>query len=170
MIEPNARYRLLSALQKSTPFLICFLLLVLRLLPLPLFGTFPVSFILIPLFYWTLFFPDYITPAFVFFIGLLGDLMLENLFGVGAFSLLVFYLIITLERRFFVGRSFSFLWMIFALYSFVVMGLEWGGTCVLNGHFFPFGEVLLSWVVLNLFYPIIIPLLGRLNNFLEEEL
>ncbi|MBQ4084818.1 MAG: hypothetical protein IJC30_04100 [Alphaproteobacteria bacterium] len=170
MIEPNARYRILCLFQKSTPLLICLLLLVLRLMPLPLFGTFPVPFILIPLFYWTLFFPDYITPAFVFFIGLLGDLMLENLFGVGTMGLLVFYLMITLERRFFMGRSFSFLWMIFAVYSCIIIVLEWGLTCVLSGYVFPCWNVFLCWLVLNLFYPIFVPLLGRLNDFLGEEL
>lgn len=170
MIEPNTRYRLLCLLQKSTPFWVCFLLLILRLMPLPLLGYFPVPFLLIPLFYWGIFFPNHISPVFVFFLGLLGDLMLENLFGVGTMGLLIFYLIITLERRFFTGRSFLFLWMIFALYSLIYMGIEWFVSCLLSGYSFSVIEVFMRWIVLNLFYPIGVKILGLLNNFLSEEL
>ena len=102
--------------------------------------------------------------------GLLGDLITENVFGVGILCLTAFYLLMMMERRFLKDFSFVGQWIVFSLYAFLVLWSEWFLSSILQGNFFSFWGVLGRIVLLSVFYPIIVSFLGRLDDYLEEEL
>ncbi|GEM_PF-2067298 len=131
----NAFQRRLSLwLRLNAPFLMCFFLLIMGLIPwrLEFVSHFAVPFVYIPLFYWTVFKPDLVSPLTVFLLGLCADLLTISPLGYHTFLFLLFYWVVLMERRAFMKRSFLFLWLVFGAFTIALSLFQWLLASLLN--------------------------------------
>jgi rod shape-determining protein MreD len=118
-----------------TPLVTTFLIVVVAAVPtrLPLLGLVAPSLTLIAVYYWTVYRPDLMGAVLILALGLLQDLLIGGPPGVTPFVLLVVYLAVVSQRRFFSGRSFGLVWWGFMLISTGAATLTWITHVVLTG-------------------------------------
>jgi rod shape-determining protein MreD len=116
------------------------------------------NFVLMSIYYWTIYRPDHLPYLVVFLVGLLVDLLTFGPPGVTPFALLIVRAAVLGQRKLFVGRNFPILWWGFAIATAAVTVLSWGvgslySARLLDPRSFAFQAVLtaaiypvLSWV------------------------
>ncbi len=75
---------------------------------------------LIYIYYWTIYWPKVIPKWFIFFLGLLTDLLGDTPLGITSLIYLCFFLSIVLQRRFLSREPFWVIWLLFGVYSFIL--------------------------------------------------
>lgn len=108
---------------------------------------------LLALFFWLLYRPDTIPAVAAFGFGLLHDILSGSPFGVHAIGYVVAHAAVSTQRRFFFGKSFSIVWLGFAV---VVMGtffLTWGLASVYHGTVLSPGSSILQAISTICVYP-----------------
>jgi rod shape-determining protein MreD len=105
---------------KLVPVTVTVLLAVLSAVPLdiPDYAVVTPNFVLMSLFHWTLYRPEHLSYLAVFLIGLFFDLLTTApgaTIGITPLVLLVARWSVLSSRKFYVGRSFPFVWSGFAL-------------------------------------------------------
>jgi rod shape-determining protein MreD len=121
--------------RQITPVLLTLITVILARLPMhvPYLGPVMPWLTLVAVFYWAAHRPDLMPGPAVFAVGLFHDLLSGAPLGVGIIVLLLVHAAIAGQRRFFVSRSFSVLWAVFAIVALVAMALHWGLTMVATG-------------------------------------
>lgn len=164
--------RLSFFLVQQLPFLMGLFLLLIGLFPLKLsfFTQHYIPFIYIALFYWIVFRPDLLSPFRVFLLGFLADLLYQTPLGYQSFCFVLFYILVLLEQRFLQGRSFSFLWKSFCIFTIGFTLFQWVLSMLLHWQYIPmrifFVQMLLLWIS----YPFISCLCGLFYmKWLDEE-
>jgi rod shape-determining protein MreD len=146
--------------QKLVPAAFTLVLAILSVIPLGIPGYAQVTpnFVLMSVYYWTIYRPDHLPYLAVFLVGLLVDLLTFGPPGLTPLALLVVRAIVLRQRKFFVGKSFPILWWGFTLTALAVTSVFWGAGGLLTGRLldprsFAFQAVLtvacypvLSWV------------------------
>lgn len=112
-------------------------------------------------FYWSVFRPDLLPPWAIFLLGLFQDLITGIPVGAGVLSLLIVYLTVTAQRRFFSSASFFMLWISFILIAALATLLLWLASCFLLGQFIDPAPVLLQYLTTIAVYPCLAWLLGQ---------
>ncbi|HLZ66801.1 MAG TPA: rod shape-determining protein MreD [Aliidongia sp.] len=146
--------------QRLVPAAFTLVLAILSVIPLGIPGYAQVTpnFVLMSIYYWTIYRPDHLPYLVVFLIGLLVDLLTFGPPGATPFALLIVRATVLSQRKFFVGKNFPILWWGFALATVAVTVLMWGigglyGGRVLDPRSYIFQAVLtaacypgLSWL------------------------
>jgi rod shape-determining protein MreD len=146
--------------QKLVPTAFTLVLAILSVIPLGIPGYAQVTpnFVLMSIYYWTIYRPDHLPYLVVFLVGLLVDLLTFGPPGGTPFALLVVRAAVLSQRKFFIGKSFPIVWWGFAITTVAVTVLAWGvggvyNTRLLDPRSFAFQAVLtaacypvLSWV------------------------
>jgi rod shape-determining protein MreD len=162
-----------EALPRETGFLggilpTCTLLLlaVIAVVPLriPGYAAVTPAFVLMGLYYWTVYRPDLMPPLAVFAIGLFADLLTGTPLGVQPLVLLTVRGVVMPQRRYFVGRLFPFVWTGFTLAAAGALGFAWAIGSVYNGVFLDPRAVALQWVLTVAAFPPVSYLLMRLQR------
>ena len=132
-----------SFLKYHIPFFFSFFLLLFGMLPwrVAFWSHFAVPFVYASLFCWGVYRFGLIPLPAVFLLGLAADLLTISPLGYYTFLFLIFYGAILLQRRFFVGRSFLFLWAVFCAFVCPLLLIQWLLASLLN----------LSWLSLAFF-------------------
>lgn len=121
------------------------------------------AFALMTVYYWTIFRPDLLPPLALFGIGVVYDLLSGGLPGVTPFLFLLSRVAVLRCRRWFINRTFSFLWGGFTLLTSAAMAGLWMLHSVLAFQFIGFtGSVFRTALTISLF-PILSYLLGRIQ-------
>ncbi|MBL8666178.1 MAG: rod shape-determining protein MreD [Rhodospirillales bacterium] len=124
---------------------------------------------LIAVFFWTLYRPDLMPAVAVFVIGLLWDVFAGLPIGIGATVLVGVHAIATLQRSFFNGKSFTVLWLGFAVLAAAALILCWLMTCLYYVTLITPARVLFQIVTTVGVFPILCWLLVRCQGLLPEQ-
>ncbi len=148
--------RFLSAAGQGV--LVLFVLLLfflLNLLPLRLFGFDSVRppFLLMVVFYWTIFRPGLLGIPAVFFLGVALDAVSGWPLGISALILMGTQWIAMAQRKFFSGQSFLTVWWGYLLISFFALFLQWGVFSLIQHSWLPIGPVAISGVLGAFVFP-----------------
>lgn len=102
------------------------LILSLVKIPLPLMDLVRPDVLLILVYFWAIYRPTFFSPAKIFVVGVLYDLLVGSYIGLSSILLLLFYVLVKGQRRFLMAQNFMVQWLCFALVAAAKMGVEWG--------------------------------------------
>lgn len=119
--------RTVRFLRGLVPLLITVLLVVASALPwrLPAFAEVTPAFVVMAVFYWTIYRPDRLPYAATFSVGLLQDLLTGTPLGMTALILLMVQGVVASQRTFFLGKPFLVVWWGFSLLMPAVGLVSW---------------------------------------------
>ncbi len=126
-MKPTVWQRLDVIARKLTPFALTLALIVLSVVPthLPGFARVAPMLAVMAIYHWTLYRPELMPAAALFFLGLLQDSLLGTPLGVNVLVFLTVYGVVLSQRRFFAGKSFLITWLGFALVAAGAAAESW---------------------------------------------
>jgi rod shape-determining protein MreD len=158
-MKPSIWRRLDTLARRLLPCAMTLAMLIAGVVPLhiPAFEPVAPAMLLIAVFYWSLYRPDLMPAWAAFAFGLLQDVFVGLPLGVSACMLIAVHAAVDTQRRFFVGKSFSVVWLGFAVVASATVALGWVLTCISYGALLAPEPVLFqSLVTIGVF-----PLLSR---------
>lgn len=136
---------------------------------LPLVSMVAPSLTLIAVYYWTIYRPDLLNGFFILLLGLLQDLLIGSAPGVNSFVLLLAYLLVVSQRRFFHGKSFSVVWWGFMLIAFGAAVISWVANFILSGQWIdPTGSGI-GLILTILLYPPLAAILSQAHKLVPAR-
>jgi len=151
--------------RRLIPFGVTFVLVLLEAVPLSL--PFPTavavapSFVLIALFFWTVYRPELVPAVVVFAAGLLLDVVSGAPLGINTLVLLLVCGGVRSQRRFLVDKPFAVVWLGFLIAAIYAGVLYWVLYAIIHGTL-PYADRLIAQLsVTVLIYPLFAWLLGR---------
>lgn len=164
-------YYLGAKLRQYSPKLITFLILLFSVTPtyLPGYSTVRPYITLVPIFYWAVYRPYDFSVLSAFITGLLLDFLDGTPLGINTLIFTLFFLLVSLQRRYLIGKSFAFVWFGFALFSFGAYFLKWFFVSVSYAVFTPVSTASISYILLLLCYPIVSWPCARLHVYLLDK-
>lgn len=99
---------------------------------LPGYAALTPAFTLMAVYHWTIYRPDLLPPIGLFAIGLAEDLLAGGPPGAGALVLLLARSGVLRHRRYFINRTFPFVWFGFALLAAAALLFLWALFCLLQ--------------------------------------
>jgi rod shape-determining protein MreD len=138
-------------------------------LRLPMAAMVAPSLTLIAVYYWTIYRPDLLNGFFILVLGLLQDLLTGAPPGVTSLVLLLAYLVVVSQRRFFHGKSFSVVWWIFMLVAIGAAIVAWLCNFILSGRWIdPTGSAI-GLLLTILLYPPLAALLSQVHKLVPAR-
>jgi len=123
-------------------------------------------FIIICIYFWSIYRPTFLVPAYVFALGLLFDMLLNYPIGLHALLFIAVQWVIRDQRLFFLGQPYVIVWMGFVLTCFSVMLLEGLFFTVLSENIFDFYRILYGTLISMLIFPLVTLLLNMIYRML----
>lgn len=154
-------------LRALVPALTMLALLVLGLIPWHIPGLTNVTpaYMLIALFFWTLYQPQRLPYWSTFLFGIAQDLLLGLPPGQGAVALLLVQGLIVTQRRFLLSKPFLVVWWGFGVIAPMAGIISWGVASIAREAFIPIVPVIVQTAMTVLLYP----LFGGLFGWLQER-
>ena len=113
-------------------------------LPWPLSGDVKAPFILIAVYYWSLYRPTMMPAWLAFALGIAFDLVAGVPLGLNAFVFVSVQWIVSDQRRFLMGQSFVMIWLGFVFLTAAFILLQWLAIGALNLFWLPVMPALFS--------------------------
>lgn len=136
---------------------------------LPLFELVAPALTLIAVYYWTIYRPDLLNGFFILLLGVLQDMLTGAPVGISSFVLLLTYLVVVTQRKFFHGKSFSVVWWGFMLVALGAAFTAWLTHCILAGRWIDPAGPALGLVLTILFYPPMAALLSQAHKLIPAR-
>ena len=114
-----------------------------------------VPFIIMMLYYWSIYRPTLIPPFLVFAIGICFDLLSGWPVGLSSFILLLLRHVIVLQRLFLTGQPFTVIWIGFMMAGLGSLSLQWLLFGLTQFQWGPIHPVFLTSFVAILLFPLI---------------
>lgn len=148
------------------PLLCTFAIVMLSAVPtrLPMLTLIAPTLTLIAIYYWTIYRPDLLNGFFILLLGLLQDLLIGSPPGVTSFVLLISYLVVVSQRKFFHGKSFGVVWWGFMLVALGATLLAWLTHVILSNQFIDATGAMIGLVLTILLYPLLAALLSQAHR------
>ena len=124
------------------------------------------AFTLMAAYHWTVYRPDLLRPMALFAIGLAADLLSGGPIGVGPLLLLSVRAAVLHYRRYFVNRTFPFVWAGFTLLTGMAMLGLWALHCAIDLTFLDLRSTVFRGVLTVAMFPVASLLLGRMQRAL----
>ena len=137
---------------------------------IPDYATVTPSFVLMSVFHWTLYRPEYLGYFAIFLIGLFLDLLTTapgTAVGLTSLVLLIARWTVFTNRKFFLGRDFAFIWLWFAALTGGAYLCIWIIGSVINGILLQPHTVAFQAVLTVALFPPIAWFLARLQRWVE---
>jgi rod shape-determining protein MreD len=136
---------------------------VISVLPLqiPGYAALTPAFILMAAYHWTIYRPDLLPPWALFAVGLTEDLLAGSPIGVNALLLLLSRVGVLSYRRYFVNRTFPFVWTGFTLLTVTAMVGLWVLHCLLDLSLLDFRSTVIRGALTIAIFPLASFLLCR---------
>lgn len=125
-------------------------------------------FIVICIYFWMIYRPSLLSPAYIFILGLLFDFILNFPVGIHAVIFIVLQWVIRDQRLFFLGQPYMMVWMGFAFSCFGVFMLEWLSLSLISLNLFNFYDVLLGTLITVLIFPLVTLLFNVIYRILPS--
>lgn len=136
---------------------------------LPMLDLVAPSLSLIAVYYWTIYRPDLLNGLFILLLGLLQDLLIGTPPGVSSFVLLLAYLMVISQRRFFHGKSFSVVWWGFMLVALCGAAVTWIANVILAMAWIDPTGPSISMLLTILLYPPFAALLSQAHKLVPAR-
>jgi rod shape-determining protein MreD len=152
---------------RVVPFLSTFVFVLVSVVPvqLPGFAVVTPSFALMAVAHWTIYRPDLLPQWAVFALGLLLDLLNGTPYvGASALTLLVARTAVLTQRRHFVNRDFTVMWLGFLALASGTFAFVWALVSLLNGHILGTRPFLFEAALTVACYPVGSYVLARLHR------
>jgi len=155
---------------KLVPAAFTLVLAILSVIPLGIPGYAQVTpnYVLMSIYYWTIYRPDHLPYLVVFLIGLLVDLLTFGPPGVTPFALLIVRATVLSQRKFFVGKNFPILWWGFALAAGAVTFLSWGVGGFYSGRLLDPRSFAFQAVLTAAVYPVLSWVFSRVQRVMSR--
>jgi len=124
-------------------------------IPVPRAGQIEPAFLLMAVYYWSIYRPTLMPPWVCFFIGLLLDFLVGMPPGVNAIIFTLVQWIVRDQRKFLMGQPYITIWAVFALVAGLSLSLQWGLYGLVEFRWAPFTPVMLSIAATFLLFPVI---------------
>jgi rod shape-determining protein MreD len=146
------------------------LMLLLNLITLPILGAdaAKLSFLLIGIYFWTIYRPSLLPYPLVFAMGLLLDFLSGGLVGLYPLCFLLMVMIVRGQRRFLLGQSWPVVWAGYCVAVFLMMLTQYLTYAMATGEFLSIIPVGFTLLISCLLYPILLPPLSVFNRFLSD--
>lgn len=112
-------------------------------------------FILMPLFYWSIYRPSLLPPALCFGVGLAIDVLGGMPPGLNAFMLVLLQWLIKDQRRFLMAQSYGTIWALFTFICFATLSVQWTLYGLSNWNWPHFLPVVKSAALTTLIFPFV---------------
>jgi rod shape-determining protein MreD len=129
--------------------------------PLPGYAVLTPAFLLMAVYHWTVYQPELLPPVALFAIGIGYDLLCGASPGTTPLLLLSTRVIVLHVRRWFINRSFAFIWASFAALTAAAAFAVWALDCVLAGRFFDISDNAFRAALTVALFPLASFVLGR---------
>ena len=162
MVKKNKYKWLLSILSKQIPFVSSFIILVLSFVLPPIYNA-KATIVLIPIFFWGIEKTKSFDFIFVMLFGFIQDFMDGTQFGINIFIFLSIYFMAYYQKLFPLDSSFAFSYFAFSLATLCLLFFKYviiSSMFITNINLF---NVILSWAILILCYPLFYWILQKLN-------
>ena len=155
--------RVNSGLARALPLATTILAAVISVLPLrvPGYAVLTPAFVLMAVYHWTIYRPDLLAPVGLFAVGLAQDLIAGTTIGASALVLLLARAAVLRCRRYFLNRTFPFVWGGFALLAGASMLGLWALHCLLQLTFPDLRTTVFCTVLTVAIFPLASFALGR---------
>src|SRR3984885_3188396 len=130
-------------------------------LQIPGYAALTPVFTLMAAYHWTIYRPDLLPPWALFAVGLTEDLLAGSPIGVNALLLLLTRMAVLGYRRYFVNRTFPFVWTGFTLLTGFAMFALWVLHCLLDLSLLDFRNTVIRAALTIAIFPLASFLLGR---------
>lgn len=155
--------RVNGGLARMLPIATTILAALLAILPLrvPGYAALTPAFALMAVYHWTIYRPDLLPPSGLFAVGLAQDLIAGTTVGAGALLLLLARAAVLRFRRYFINRTFPFVWGGFTLLAGAAMLGLWALHCVMQLNLFDLRATVFRTVLTVAIFPVASFALGR---------
>jgi rod shape-determining protein MreD len=152
-----------SGLARMLPLATTVLAALIVILPVrvPGYAALTPAFVLMAVYHWTIYRPDLLPPLGLFAVGLFQDLLAGAPVGVSALVLLLARAAVLRNRRYFINRTFPFIWTGFTLLAAVAMAMLWALHSLLELNLFDPRSTMFRTVLTVAIFPVASFALGR---------
>lgn len=135
----------------------------------PLLNNVKPQFLLMAIYYWALYRPTIISPAFAFAYGIALDLLASNPVGITAILLITFQWLVRDQRTFLMGQSFLVIWSALAVISIMYEIMQWGLYALFTLSIPAWENSAYSALISILIFPLISLLLNLTHRLLPVD-
>ncbi|HYE48286.1 MAG TPA: rod shape-determining protein MreD [Azospirillaceae bacterium] len=148
------------------PFAVTILLLLVGMVPtqLPGYAAVAPPLVVMSVYYWAIHRPDLLRPSVAFLIGVLHDLLSGTPLGMTPLVLVLAYWVTLTQRRMFLGDSFAWLWLGFAMVSVGTALVQWVVYSLMHAQLFDAGPVAVQAVLAIGVFPLPAWVLMRIHR------
>ena len=126
-------------------------------------------FILVAIYYWSIYRPTLMPPHIVFCIGMIFDVVMGFPLGIHSIIFLLVQWAIKNQRSFFMGQPYLVVWMGFALTISVVLCAEWLFFGLINGSLAIVNALLVNFFFTALLFHLIVLIFVGVHRILPIE-
>lgn len=167
MVRKNKYKWFYSLLAKQIPFITSLLILMISFAIPSVYNT-KATLVLIPIFYWGMEKTKSFDFIFVMLFGFIQDFLDGTQFGFNIFIFLSLYFIVYYQKFFPFDTSFTFSYLAFSISTLLLLLLKYfiiSSMFIENINFF---NIIVSWAILILFYPIFYWILKKFNILVRK--
>ncbi len=156
-MKPSLWVKLDTAARQITPFALTMMFMLLTVLPLqvPRLGVAGPLWVLMSVYYWTLYRPDLMPAAAAFIVGLMFDAVSGAPLGVNALAFLIAHRLVVTQRRFFHGKPFVIVWLGFAIVAGGVFAMGWLVSSLWHGTILDQRALILRYLLTVGLFPVV---------------
>ena len=146
-----------QVLRMAVPYSLLTLLVLMHFVSMPFLpaGVEKPYFVLMPLFYWSIYRPTLIPPFLCFFIGLAIDIMSGMPPGLNAFMLVLLQWLIKDQRKFLMAQSYGTIWIVFGVLCLGALTAQWAMFGLSHWSWPSFEPALKSTALTTLIFPFV---------------
>lgn len=137
-------------------------------LPVPFLGLMRPDILLIIVYFWALYRPDFFPIPLIFVTALTMDLIYGPAVGLSPLLHIIVFLLVKGQRRFLLAQSFVVQWLCFGLAACLKIGLEWAVVSALYLSIASPSYYLLLWLFSILAYPFLALLFIRIHRLIGK--
>lgn len=123
-------------------------------------------FILMIIFFWSIYRPSLFHPVYIFSIGLAYDVFFNLYLGLHSFIFLFVYLTVSRQRIFLLGQNYLIVYLLFIMVAFFTFLIEFCFYALMTGALYDYMSLLHDFV----FTILLFPLFGFFHIFLRNIL
>jgi len=125
-------------------------------------------FILMPIYYWSIYRPSIMPIIILFSIGLIIDFVSGFPIGLHAALFVIVNLVVKQQRLFLMGQPYPMFWMGFAIIALSVFAAQWLFFSVINLRLIDITDTIASAFITILFFPFIAMIMAFIQKILPR--
>ncbi len=132
----------------------------------PISTTIEIPFVIIVIYYWSVYRPSLMSPLLVFIAGICLDFISGLPAGLSSFTLLIMNNVVSNQRLFLTGQPFMVVWLGFVVVGAITLLIQWFLFGLINFQWTSLQPVFLSAVSASLLFPVISLILNLSHKIL----